>query len=278
MVDMYSKLNHDEIYMSKLENLDDKLNTLKLEYNFLKNESDLLEKTYTTAMKSLVVHSDHGSLNYLNIRVQEKRNLSNSIYFSLSKTRKIFYSLLYYPLIQCIYNIKKYHSMKQCVHMHQCNLQVKNKSFFLISQIILFIFDTCNVDVFGYDAFNNWNGSNIYSHPIMRLLDEDIDKNVLLNRSFSKFTAPKWLPFSVFNTLQNLENQYYLVIIKDLLLIVKLIQKQNCNYLFQFVFDIEGIGNVVYSFLLGTALWHDIQVKYCNMKNNRKQKLQDRRI
>jgi hypothetical protein len=273
MYDTYVKIINDEDYKNRVECIEEKVNQLKTEYNYLSNLANSMDKTYTN-IKPYLLHHESSGLNYLNLRIHEKHNHAEAILRHLKKQQKHLYGFLYHPLIQCVRSIAKFHGLKFCVSSNQCSLKLANKGkLYVLSNILLFIFENTDINIMGYDQFSHWDATNIFAHPIISCLDEQIDTNVMLNKPFfSNTISPRWLPIIIENTLQEIENGYYISLVQDFILLTGICALKHSNYNFQTIFRIDEVGFHLYSYLLGDLKTKEILCLFTKSKNIKKQK------
>jgi hypothetical protein len=273
MCDYYAKLNNDSDYKNRVELIEEKCTQLKIEYNYFVNEASSMEKTYKKLHPYLLHHGETGT-SYLNLRIVEKQNHAEAILRSTKKQMRCFYGFLYHPLIQCIRLITIYHENKSCVKSNKCSFKLANKGkLYILSNILLFIFNNCDINILGYDQFSNWNAANIFAHPIIRVIDDEIDTNVFLNNPFSSnIISPRWIPVIVDKTLHDIQASYYISLIKDIVIIVNILALQKRNYKFQTIFRLDEIGYTLFSFLIGEIKIKELLCLSNKSKNLRKQK------
>jgi hypothetical protein len=221
MVCVYDKLKFDIIWLEILQRIDERIknymtlssaafiewqNSIKLRDEVIENYNTQqipLSTEQFEIVKFVQAREYECKLNY---DIQEKK---------VNQDKMRMCSYLYYPLLQCVNSLMKYHKCRN----GYCSFKDNNQ--WNLSKILLYIFKTYPLSI-GYDDFSKWSSLNIFRHPIIQLCEERMKINIVGNnllRGQKKFLSST---NNVFHELCILYDNYVVHVIIRMLLNDKL--------------------------------------------------------
>lgn len=259
MFDRYKVILGHEVFLNTLHQLDEQMTKLKSEYNFVMSQKMTVEKEKDRYHRRLTLDGTPGTAHqsevcaYFHMRIIELSEQCLRIKRTLDRLKKEFTGLLYSPLLNCVKQICSHHETRKCIQGH-CGLKSGDK--WDLSKILLAIFQACPIVVSKYDNFSKWNIVNIYSHPLVQASDETMDQEIS-NRIFSSGIFPSLSSFrTTEKTLSDIELAADKLRARQMITFFLLCRERLCPKT-KVVFSINGVGNIIYTFLLGKEAYEE---------------------
>lgn len=263
MNNRYFKLLESDILKSKLDSIHTQIMEIKIEFNFENNKLLQIEKdrdrfyNVNITPNEGITLSHAAGLEYFNNRHIESTFRLRAIKNKLETNNKLFYGIIYLPLLDCVKNIVLAYQKNQFPLDEMTRLKTKGK--WDLSKILLIIFKNTEIKVWSFDSFSQWNSVNIFSHPLI-LEAETILQNELSAYGFSRAVdqiGNMHTLLAVEKTFAKLERVYHLMIIRSLAMFFQNYEEK-ITFIMKIIFDPAGIGKHIYSYLCG-----DIHIDYC---------------
>lgn len=252
MEKIYRKLEFDEFYLEGLEMMENKIQSLKIELSTVMNSKNELCRMCNQLLRAPIQPNERGlrdseRISYFTERHEDCSIRCRVLNEKLKSFRCRMVGMCFWPLIATMKKIMLLHG-RQCV-TSSCDL--KTSDAYILSKVLLLILQNSDLTVFPTmtQCVSRWTEANICAHPIIKMMEEKIDERMYWQRNMTTQT-----PYDLAMSISSLVFESYEVLYLEWVVINMMSSYLKWNHRFpmnlKIVFSINGIGMMIYGFLL----------------------------
>lgn len=253
MESIYKKLLTDEIFIDGLELMETKIQSMKIELANMTNQKHDLMRMHNE-IRRVILNGNSNNVEYHSVRLMYFTERHEDIAIrcrvlndKIKSLRCRLVGMCYWPLIAAMKKIMFYHS--QNCNNDICHL--RSGPNFILSNILLLILCNCDNALFPAmtSVVSKWSTGNICSHPIIKMIESNIDEQMYWQRNISLQTPLELVENITKNVFENYEVSYLeWVVINMMSTYLKYCNRYSPER--KIIFSLNGIGILIYGFLI----------------------------
>lgn len=245
--------------------MEEKIAQCKTELNFvIGNKEELCRISNMLRRVEEVSVPNHERRMYFVERHENCATRARVLKEKLKSMRLRMAGMVFWPLINAMKAIMNFHS----VMCYSDACKIRSKNVFVLTDVLLLILQNCNHSYFPAitTCVTNWHAANIFYHPIIKLMEEKIDDFMYWQRHIVSLT-----PYEVVEKISTEVFFQYEILYLEWVVINMMSSylKWNHRYSAEFrtIFSTNGIGCIIYSFLITEGRLHSLMAKLpCDKK------------